>query len=642
MAAALVMLAALVPAHLTAGASGTMEIEVSFTVPATEENPRTFRAYKLFDVNEDAGGGYGYVLNQAFAGFRYDAKFEYDYYFDEYRWGILPEHAPMSLYEHLYTLLDADGAPLPAAEAALRELIDRLMFYVRFQPELTWTGGSYPQFTLELQNTPLQPDGIKTVTDGDKAVITGLEPGYYLITGSSGETGSVAGDPSVGVFALMTFGTSPSGKTEIHIHEKADGRLPVISKNWDRTWLNGYSGDGMSNIRSPYQDDNTGLYPSGEFYGFDLYYHVGEPLKFNIDIDISGWDFLGDQYLIPPDDFVFTVRDAMTDGFTLMPDTVAIACVTPYGTPGGISGYLNSGSYLITDGYVSLELYPEVDGEEVNGFNVSFNVPFWERYRAHVNMWHDQNWLIRVTYFAYLNENAVSAAHEAANPGGTNVAFLDYGSDPHDPSKYSTVPSDPVHVGTEDISIFKYYGSNTGLAGAVFGLQWGGDYRNYGDFWSHDYGYFATYRPLSTEYKKIQDGSKTSPSVYRPLLAGETPDEIISPESGMILIRGLGPAPGLLEEAAAPQGYTDLPYDVRFELDWDGVIFPWIDDDGSGNYKYFEFPAHVDIENRRTSPFPETGGPGTSRLPLYIAGMALLAVTGTALLIRRRTGGQVS
>ena len=502
--AAIVMLTML-GLPLTAMAS-PINVEVTFRIEATDDNPRTFNAYKVFDVTGSAAGGYSYSLANKFSGFT-----------------GYPTNTTESLHEYLMSFINFDtGLPRDAeeTETALRALIDSLMDYIR-------TPGA-----------TVAPDGTSgAVVTGFKANIPDLAPGYYLITGQSGDSDGTD-NGIVAVFSLMTF---DSDNYEINIYEKADiGAVPVITKTANVT-----SGSSVT---------------------------VGDPIAFTLATavpDTTGFD---------NNTYEFVVTDTMS-GLTLNSGlAVRVGAVG--------SDPIAATNYALT-----------MDGD---GFELKFLPAFFNNYAAGQD--------VTITYTAFINGDAVATDTSLDNPGAGNLVFLTYSNDPDSTATGST--SSDVEYELFDIDMFKYFGEDRPLANAVFELRQGYiDEDNEG-----------TLVPMVM----IVEGDGTAPNVYRKALTGETPVNVVSPASGLITLRGFATGEYQIIERSAPSGYSRLRIPVLVEIDVNGdVEWSVADREGAGI---------INIENRRSSPFPETGGVG--RAAIYMAGFATISVAGTALIIR--------
>ena len=180
----------------------------------------------------------------------------------------------------------------------------------------------------------------------------------------------------------------------------------------------------------------------------------------------------------------------------------------------------------------------------------------------------DANESLTFTYSAVVNEKAINDSNTS-----TNKAEVSYGNDPE---HLTTGAPSEVKVLTHTLKINKVDEQNKPLSGAEFAL-----YRNNVD---------------SDKLKFVDEGNGT----YRIATTddGTTTDTLVSPEGGVITVKGLSEGHYVIEETKAPDGYAKLKNTINKTIS--------VDENA---------PQTVTVEekvtNKTESWLPETGGMGT-------------------------------
>ena len=221
-------------------------------------------------------------------------------------------------------------------------------------------------------------------------------------------------------------------------------------------------------------------------------------------------------------------------------------------------------------------------------FHVEFTQEFCDTLAAN-----DQ---IIVTYSATLNKNAV-----IAGDGNKNETWLKYGDS-------STTTHRTTTTKTYSIPVFKYTGSNTALADAVFEL-----YRNDENCTAQNKINFAS------------NGKDGEYDIYRIATATETTTPVKTSSTGKFKICGLDADTYYLKEIEAPKGYNRLSAPIKVVIDENGNITV-------NNVALTE--TEVKVLNNTGTILPTTGGNGTSLI--YFLGAVLALVSGVVLITKQR------
>ena len=240
--------------------------------------------------------------------------------------------------------------------------------------------------------------------------------------------------------------------------------------------------------------------------------------------------------------YYYIFKDTMTEGLTVSKDTLNLV-VKIGGT------VVDTSEYTLT----------------VDETNRTFTVTFNNFYTNHAK---DANESLTFTYSAVVNEKAINDTNTS-----TNKAEVSYGNDP---DHLTTGAPSEVKVLTHTLKINKVDEQNKPLSGAEFAL-----YRNNVD---------------SGKLKFVDEGNGT----YRIATIDDetTTDTLVSPEGGVITVKGLSEGHYVIEETKAPDGYAKLKNTINKTISVDGNA-----------------PQTVNVEekvtNKTESWLPETGGMGT-------------------------------
>lgn len=206
---------------------------------------------------------------------------------------------------------------------------------------------------------------------------------------------------------------------------------------------------------------------------------------------------------------------------------------------------------------------------------------------------------IKVVYKATLNKNAVT---DDVTDAVTNEAYLEYSNDPSTGSKGQT-DNDKVYVYDFEFTINKTDGTNP-LDDAKFMLKDSADPAN------------------TINLIQVQAGDVSNPAIYRVAEAGElsTTTNVVTPESGKVIIRGLEAGTYKLTETEAPEGYNKVEGDITVTItatyNEDGTLASWkVNEDGTNH--------EVEVVNRAGAILPGTGGMGT--VIFTVVGIAIVA-----------------
>lgn len=261
---------------------------------------------------------------------------------------------------------------------------------------------------------------------------------------------------------------------------------------------------------------------------------VGDTVDFKVESMVPNMTGYNQYYYI--------FKDTMTEGLTVSKDTLNLV-VKIGGT------VVDTSEYTLT----------------VDKTNRIFTVEFKNFYTNHAK---DANESLTFTYSAVVNEKAINDTNTS-----TNKAEVSYGNDP---DHLTTGAPSEVKVLTHTLKINKVDEQNKPLSGAEFAL-----YRNNVD---------------SGKLKFVDEGNGT----YRIATTddGTTTDTLVSPEGGVITVKGLSEGHYVIEETKAPDGYAKLKNTINKTIS--------VDEND---------PQTVTVEekvtNKTESWLPETGGMGT-------------------------------
>lgn len=285
------------------------------------------------------------------------------------------------------------------------------------------------------------------------------------------------------------------------------------------------------------------------------------------------------------DTYSFIFHDTLSTGLTF--------------TPGSVEVYVN-GTKLENTGNADFTV-TEPTGTDGGSLTVTMN-DFKNKQQANAGK------EIKVVYKATLNKNAVTGNVTDAT---TNDAHLEYSNDPSTGGTGHT-NHDKVYVYDFEFTINKTDGTNP-LGGATFTLKDNAQPAN------------------NINLIQVQAGDDTNPAIYRVAEAGEssTTTNVVTPESGKVIIRGLEAGTYKLTETDAPEGYNKVEGDITVTItatyNEDGTLASWkVNEDGTNH--------EVEVVNHAGALLPGTGGMGT--VIFTVVGVAIV-VCGAVWYVRR-------
>jgi len=487
---------------------------------------------------------------------------------------------------------------------------------------------------------PIDSDGTATGTTGPSVTISGLDYGYYFITGN----GKAEGDKEI--TSLHTFvtvpGTDSLGAPEDNIAIKIKADAPSIEK---QVWNHGTKGP--NELHGPAEPLSLGSEQWTDWTDVN----IGDPVYFHHVSKVP--------LMLGYDKYWFIVHDSMSAGLTLIHDSDNIltsSFVVMVGTtildivededrftagPGGAAEY-----YVVVDSdYAGTGAYSDT---ETTNFMVVIN-PYWFVTQSPAEAGAGKD--IIIEYMAYLNENAVIGYEPSSDWGNPNKVYLEYSSNPYDTGDGSyddkgdtkDTPEDEVWVYTFDIDLYKYTGtfgetSEKPLPGAKFELR----------------RLPEPVAPKTSVVQFVSVGEDTSgTAVYRvaypweKIDPGKTSSEILTtPVSGKIRLIGLDAGMYKLIETEAPAGYNPLDSYVQVliihgedEHDVQEYSVAWINKDVDDNTIGSVASGSVNIQNNTGTIFPDTGGIG--RTIFIVVGLTIMAGAVVALSVRRKVSRAV-
>ena len=320
-------------------------------------------------------------------------------------------------------------------------------------------------------------------------------------------------------------------------------------------------------------------------------------------------------------DYQYIVWDNMSPGFTLIPAYPSYSGLTV--RIGGIT-LVNDEDYFVD---------VEIDEEEYTILGVTFD----EGLLLDGGRFSKGDEIV-IEYSALLNQYAITG-----DEGNSNYVWIVYSNDPFDEDSIEETHTASVTVYTGTFNFLKYSvynGDKIYLEGAEFQL-----FRERAS---------ANHPAGIVHLIELFEGDDEEPAIYRVATRAEVSlqstigltDTIITPESGHVLIDGLGSCVRgssdngysgfgeyYLIETEPPEGYiaSGEPRKFRFifEQDYEEWIVYDYDED-----EYIEFPYMMEIYNDDGDLFPETGGIG--RLLIYALGAALTISSISLMVVRKR------
>lgn len=318
---------------------------------------------------------------------------------------------------------------------------------------------------------------------------------------------------------------------------------------------------------------------------------IGDVVDFKITYNATNYD--GDEKIVE-----YYVNDDMPDGFDLVANSIAVK--------------VGDDTLTLTDDYTIA-----YGTEDTDDFKVT--IP-WVGTDADKTSLYDSSTTITVTYKATINANAV-----IDGAGNANTATITHKNDDKDtPEKPDpTTDTDTETVFTYALAIKKVDEKGKPLAGAEFTLKQGND---------------------NVNVSKNADGTYT--------VNPDGTDTIVSPDDGLIIIKGVEGVEYTLTETKAPEGYNLLTKPVTVTPVKTGEITTDVTKyiDEKGNVVDTETEVVVKVENNDVaatvmvvvnftgSLLPSTGGIGTTIF--YVVGGILVAGAAILLVTRKRVEEQ--
>ena len=224
-------------------------------------------------------------------------------------------------------------------------------------------------------------------------------------------------------------------------------------------------------------------------------------------------------------------------------------------------------------------------------FELSFTEHFYKTYKEDIDL--KRLTSIDVEYYVLVNNDA------PINTPMKNTTWLTYGD------KNTETDKSETKTYTYGIPVFKYTGTDTGLADAKFILSRKADASETDAIKFNSNG--NTYR-YDAEQK---NGNAT----------------LVSPTGGHFEIQGLEAGVYYLKETEAPKGYNKIQRSIKIEILSNGTIKV----DGTAIAG-----GIVKVQNNTGSILPSTGGMGTTLI--YVVGSILVLASGMVLFNKRKEG----
>ncbi len=451
-----------------------------------------------------------------------------------------------------------------------------------------------------------------TTGSGDKAEITGLDAGYYLVKDKDNSLNGVQ-ESAYTQFILEVVGDATAN---------AKASLPTLTKKITSKHQNT---EGTANTASIGENVNYELNSAvPDMTGYNKYFFI-----VNDDLD-PGLTFNNDVAIY-------------INGSTTPLDTELYEVQT--GTKSGEAGY--------ADGHT---------------FQIVFK-NFYDNFKDKK----DQS--IKITYSAKLNENAkitndgnpnTANLTYSNNPNHTytgdvddNPGTPDSPDEPGSSDPKGITPEQTVKTYTTAVKIKKVDESGNVLEGAAFTLTGGSEQQAYvitnsftesasGEYWKLKDGTYTKTDPTETgvDSTKYDDTSKKYALTQTASVKGygqtETNISATVGKDGVIVFQGLGTGEYTLTESTTPDGYNTIsPITFTIETKNNSKTEP---DMTSANWSIssnsdFDLVANMfetTIENKKGSTLPSTGGIGTKLF--YLFGSAFVIGASTFIVTKKRVG----
>ena len=450
-------------------------------------------------------------------------------------------------------------------------------------------------------------DSKKSQNDEGKIVFTGLNYGYYLVTGE-GTSLDPNGAHSKNVISRGMLINVPDeyGNKDSEIALKADS--PTIEKEvWHHndTPYNGTDKpvDGNDSGWQEWTDVNVGN---------DVYFKLNAKVP-----DMTGYE-----------NYTYIVHDTLSKGITYDPakSEMKIQLVQKDKTSVPLT---KDTDYTVAAPSPSTETG---ESEYVGGTELKITFIDFEKWIAY------EGWEVEIIYKAKLNSNAI-----VGKPGNPNKVNLEYSNNPNWDGEGTEVtgktPDDDARVYTFDLEIFKYTGSLLvddgedgeepgvlgtdyfALPGAEFQLRVSG---------TNKIIYVTKYEVGEYNYRIVSDEERADDLEIEDPENRVTTDVLITGNDGKIKIKGLDAGKYELKETKAPGGYNLLP-------GWITDIVIQKDDSENG----YSLTVKANPENS-VNVLNNTGGqlPGTGGIGVYIffaiGGMMAILMAAAFIFYKKR------
>lgn len=315
----------------------------------------------------------------------------------------------------------------------------------------------------------------------------------------------------------------------------------------------------------------------------------GEEVQFKISVNAT--NYTGKKMITE-----YTIEDVIDAGFDYKLNSTAFEPVVKIG-----------GNTLTQDTDYTLEWTPDT-----RTFKVV--IPWID---AEKNFKYKNPSTITVEYSAILNEKAVIAG--AGNKNTAKFSYKDEENEVHENPPEETVTY------TYAIAVNKTDKTGAGLAGAEFTVSRNG---------------------VNLKFAEEAPGT----GVYAVSTAEGASEKILSPDGGVILIKGLKKGTYQLIETVAPDGYNPLTGSAEITVGGENQSYStsytvYYDANGQVTQEVTEHQANVtvsaeaallNIVNFAGTQLPSTGGMGTALF--YLVGAALVAGALAILIFRRKKG----
>lgn len=515
----------------------------------------------------------------------------------------------------------------------------------------------------------------KTLTVGtegawaeDKVTFTdGLADGYYVIT--------------CDVVATNTKTEGEGDETVEKTTSKSLGMLTVIDGEAQIVGLNGEAKVSLPQVEKKVGEntkDVTGV-PKNETdkdnedkWNDAADYNVGDAVPFKLYGTMP-------ENLEKYDTYFYKFTDSLSTNFD-KPTSLTIK-VDNAGTENDITytATYTAPSEGVTGGWT----VEGATGVAVENTEAGFTVAFTD---IKGNQKADASTLVTIKYTAVLNENAV-----VGKDGQDNAVYLTYSNNPNNSGSGETgdTPDDKVRVYTYGFEVEKQFfaaGSNSPVTKeevetavfekVIFNVysvdaegnktklkfkKLGTNTEGFDYVLVKDYDEDTEDKKLATTWNRNSDDAVETGDIVEDLKLRSTidgkDDDGDDIHKYVIKIKGLDDGDYVLEEAVAPDGYTqadnkefsikaetvnDQDWDMtdenqplkNFDEDLDGKLDETVGDNDVVTYEYYDGVAQTIVENRKGSSLPSTGGIGTTLF--YVGGGAMVALAGIFLITKKR------